>query len=421
MIRNNIPYILVGSTRFYERQEIKDALAYLKLIYNDKDSQAFLRIVNVPRRGIGKTSLERLYEYAIDNDIGLIQACLQCEEAGNIPNKAKQSLKEFALSVKRWQAIAATHPVSELLSLVLKESKYIYNLEEEAQSTKDELILGRLENIQELMAVAAEFEAIADEITLDAFLTRISLVSDLDSIKEEGDAITLMTLHSAKGLEFPIVFLMGLEEGLFPHIRSLDSPPALEEERRLMYVGVTRAADLLYMTLARRRMLPGRFGNSGGGFTSNFTIPSRFLKEIDSNLLIGFYPQDVETRHSDEPTYSNTPKTNTYSKSSDNSNLRTFPYGQRDTNNDNQRESNTPRRAMRMSSISGGENSADYVTNEGYELLKVGDLVQHNKFGIGEVVQVIGDKGKELYNVDFKDAGKRLLDPRFAKLTKISE
>jgi len=433
LIRNNIPYTLVGSTRFYERQEIKDTLAYLKLIYNDKDSQAFLRIVNVPRRGIGKTSLERLYEYAIENDISLVQACLQCEDAANIPNKARQSLKEFALLVKRWQAVAATSPVSELLSLVLKESKYLDNLQEEARSTKDEIILGRIENIQELMAVAAEFEAIADESTLDAFLTRISLVSDLDSIKEEGEAITLMTLHSAKGLEFAVVFLMGLEEGLFPHIRSLDSPTALEEERRLMYVGVTRAADLLYMTLARRRMIPGRFGSSGGGFTSNFTIPSRFLKEIDSKLLIGFYPQaDVETRYTSESQSSSKPEFNSglakimpYSKPADKSNLRVFPYGQQPSSNtNNYQNSNTPKRAMRMSSLPGGGNtnqsSADNVTNEGYELLKVGDLVQHNKFGIGEVVQVIGDKGKELYNVNFKDAGKRLLDPRFAKLTKLS-
>ncbi len=434
LIRNNIPYTLVGSTRFYERQEIKDTLAYLKLIYNDKDSQAFLRIVNVPRRGIGKTSLERLYEYAIENDMGLVQACLQCDDAGNIPNKARQSLKEFALLIKRWQAIAATSPVSELLSLVLKESKYLDTLQEEARSTKDEIILGRIENIQELMAVAAEFEAIADESSLDAFLTRISLVSDLDSIKEDGDAITLMTLHSAKGLEFAIVFLMGLEEGLFPHIRSLDSPTALEEERRLMYVGVTRAADLLYMTLARRRMIPGRFGSSSGGFTSNFTTPSRFLKEIDSKLLIGFYPQaDVETRYSSEPQSGFKSGSNPglaqimpYSKTSDNSNLRVFPYGQQASNStSNSAASNTAKRAMRMSSIAGGGNTnqgyVDNVTNEGYELLKVGDLVQHNKFGIGEVVQVIGDKGKELYNVNFKDAGKRLLDPRFAKLTKLSE
>jgi DNA helicase-2/ATP-dependent DNA helicase PcrA len=438
LIRNNIPYMLVGSTRFYERQEIKDTLAYLKLIYNDKDSQAFLRIVNVPRRGIGKTSLERLYEYAAENDIGLIQACLQCDEANSIPNKARQSLKEFALSVRRWQTIAATSPVSELLSIVLKESKYLETLHEEARSTKDELILGRIENIQELMAVAVEFEAIADESTLDAFLTRISLVSDLDSIKEEGEAITLMTLHSAKGLEFGVVFMMGLEEGLFPHIRSLDSPTALEEERRLMYVGVTRAADLLYMTLARRRMIPGRFGSGGGGFTSNFTIPSRFLKEIDSKLLIGFYPQgDVETRQMSEEqnshsnfgsnsNKSNNYSSNNYSKNNDNNNLRVFPYGQNSNNAPKSNaHSSAPKRAMRINTSSGTSQSSDgyteNVTNEGYELLKVGDLVQHNKFGLGEVVQVIGDKGKELYNVDFKDAGKRLLDPRFAKLNKLSE
>jgi len=414
LVRNHIPYALVGATRFYERQEIKDILAYLKLIYNDKDSHAFLRTVNTPRRGIGKTSLEKLYEYASENNMSMVEACLNLDNCATIPNKARHGLKDFALLVKRWQSAAATSPVSELLTLVLKESLYLDKLEEEAHSTKDELVLGRLENITELRAVAAEFDAIADETNLESFLTRISLVSDLDSIKEATETITLMTLHSAKGLEFPVVFLMGLEEGLFPHSRSLNSPPALEEERRLMYVGVTRAADLLYMTLARRRMFAGRFGSSGGGFTSNFTTPSRFLKEIDSGLLIGFYPhEEKEVGSNNQSSFgSPTPRFSRYNQVTEKPNN----YSSTINSSSERRPANN---AIHMSGITSG-GKQENVTNEAYESLKVGDIVQHNKFGIGKVAQIIGDKGKELYNVDFQDAGKRLLDPRFAKLIKIS-
>ncbi len=411
LIRNHMPYALVGATRFYERQEIKDTLAYLKLIYNDKDGQAFMRVVNTPRRGIGKTSLERLYEYANENGIGMIEACLNSENCDSLPNKARQSLKDFALLVRRWQAAAATSPVAELLTLVLRESLYVEKLEEEARTTKDEIVVGRLENIRELMVVAAEFDSIADEANLEQFLTRISLVSDLDSMKEAQENTTLMTLHSAKGLEFPIVFLMGLEEGLFPHSRSLNSPPALEEERRLMYVGVTRAADLLYMTLARRRMMFGaRLGSGGGGFSSNFTVPSRFLKEIRPDLIVGYYPHgETEPVPSNKPAYSsNVSKFSRYNQITENS-----------TFSDTHISDDPIQMSGRMPGITSG-GKPNHVKEEVYELLKVGDLVQHNKFGIGQVSQVIGDKGKELYNVNFKDAGKRLLDPRFAKLVKIS-
>lgn len=428
LVRSQIPYTLVGGTRFYERQEIKDTLAYLKLIYNDKDSQAFLRVINTPRRGIGKVTLERLYDYAVQNNISLVEASIRCEEIADIGNKARQSLKDFGLLVRRWQAIAQASLVSVLLEVVLKESKYLDTLEEEARSTKDELILGRLDNIGELLAVAKEFESIAENADLETFLTRISLVSDLDGMKDEQSAVTLMTLHSAKGLEFPAVFLMGLEDGLFPHIRSFDSPAAMEEERRLMYVGVTRAADLLYMTLARRRMFLGRFANNGSNFSNNQTTPSRFLKEITPDLLIGFYPHPEREQNDwgqSEPKdirYSNTDR-------------------QRDSGSPRSRgewRDDTPKKAFtnfgQTVNNGTGTNNRTGITNHAqrdfgkteqyagqlYVPLKMGDLVQHNKFGIGQIVQIIGEKNKELYNVDFKEAGKRLLDPRFAKLIKIS-
>jgi DNA helicase-2/ATP-dependent DNA helicase PcrA len=203
----------------------------------------------------------------------------------------------------------------------------------------------------------------------------------------------MMTLHSAKGLEFPIVFLMGLEEGLFPHIRSFDSTAAMEEERRLMYVGVTRAADLLFMTFARRRMMLGR----NTGFTASYTLPSRFLKEISSGLLAGYYPAPAGQGNaaSDEPRESKP--------------QRPFAARERYAKQQPQEE----------------HTDSDYQFSKepdapSFEHLNVGDVVQHSKFGVGEITAVIGEKEKELYNVEFEGAGKRLLDPRYAKLIKIS-
>lgn len=405
LVRNHIPYTVVGSTRFYDRQEIKDVLAYLKLIYNGQDGQAFKRVINVPKRGIGKTTVDRLAQYAEEKNMSMLEAAAQAQKIEDISPKTANLLNQFAASVVRWQLAAQVSSVSELLSLVLSDVKYIERLEEEAGSSKDELALGRIENVRELQAVAKEFEAIADEPDLDSFLTRISLVSDLDSIALDQDAVKMMTLHLAKGLEFPIVFLMGLEEGLFPHIRSLDSPTALEEERRLMYVGVTRAADLLYLTLARKRMIIGR--GQGNSFSTNYTLPSRFLREITPGLLAGYYPA---------PSRSETESV--YSQDEFSSEPESFPRRAAANNFENQ---SRPRVLGRYPATANGAPAKPVVEPEvQFEHLSVGDKIQHAKFGTGKVVQVIGEKDKELYNIEFESAGKRLLDPKFAKLIKIS-
>jgi DNA helicase II / ATP-dependent DNA helicase PcrA len=390
LVRSHIPYTVVGATRFYDRQEIKDVLAYLKLIYNERDAQAFLRVVNVPKRGIGKTTLEKLSAYAEESGISLTAATQEAEQISEISERSAKILNDFAQQLSRWRMLSSTTSVSALLDLVLKETRYIEKLEEDVQSARDELALGRIDNVREFINVAKEFESVADEPDLDSFLTRISLVSDLDAINLDQDAVKMMTLHSAKGLEFPIVFMMGLEEGLFPHIRSFDSPQAMEEERRLMYVGVTRAADLLFLTFARRRMMTGR---SAGGFAANYTLPSRFLKEIASGLLAGYYPIP-QAKVEDTGAFRNE-----------------RPF--------NVKEDSAPRRKFREQ-FSDSQLQFSPAEPECFEHLKVGDLVQHSKFGVGEVTAVIGEKDKELYNVEFKGAGKRLLDPRYAKLIKIS-
>jgi DNA helicase-2/ATP-dependent DNA helicase PcrA len=465
LVRNHIPYIMVGGKRFYERQEIKDVLAYLKLIYNPADGQSFNRVINVPRRGLGKTTVDRLNQYALDSGITPVQACLEAESIRDIAPKTGKSLREFGEMVNRWHMLSKTIPVSQLLDTLLKETKYIDKLQEDATSAKDELALGRIENVRELIAVAQEFEKTADEPDLDSFLTRISLVSDLDAVREGEDSVTLMTLHAAKGLEFPIVFLAGLEEGLFPHMRSLDSETAMEEERRLMYVGVTRAEDSLYLTLARKRMVLGRGPAGGSGFSSNYTVPSRFLREITPGLLAGYYPPPVGERREaisqDDPfvtggfgggqsrgggygaggnSYGNNNYGNNYGGNSRPTNYggnsRPNNYGGGGSSGSygggaNRSSGNSPYdsrpqqpakpRAMRMdpnAPPAKTAHSAEINAPVAFEKLSVGDKVQHAKFGVGTVVQVIGEQDKELYNVEFDEAGRRLLDPRFAKLIK---
>ena len=430
LIRADIPYKVVGGTRFYDRQEIKDMVAYLKLVFNPKDGQSFNRVVNSPRRGIGKTSLEKLYAYADQEGISYIQAAIRADKISTIGKKAQNLLKEFAYNVTgRWQEQAnqkSEDAVSELIKLIIKDSKYIQMLEEQAESKKDELAYGRIENIREFVAVAEEFEAIADQPDLDSFLTRISLVSDLDQVEMQDDAIKLMTLHSAKGLEFPVVFLLGLEDGLFPHSRSLDDPSSLEEERRLMYVGVTRAGDLLYITRARKRTMIGRSPSGGGGFQTSYTIPSRFLKEITPGLLAGFYPDESEGY--DDPSFHQS--SDHFGGGYANSNYsagstvkRSSSSEKRDGPRPVRGNSNSPPRVMRrgenLSANQIGSSPAQPSKKEkSFERLKEGDRVQHKTFGEGEVIKVLGKGDKELYNVKFSDRT-RILDPKFAKLIKL--
>lgn len=434
LVRNNVPYSMVGSTRFYDRAEIKDVLAYLKLIYNQHDGQSFNRIVNTPRRGLGKTTLDRVASYAEEQGISLMQAAQAPESIRDISAKSAKTLREFAGMVSRWSMLSQAVSVAALVEVVLSETKYLKELEEEAGSSKDPLAYSRIENVKEFIVVAREFESIADEPTLEVFLTRVSLISDLDIAKLDQDAVKLMTLHSAKGLEFPVVFLMGLEEGLFPHVRSLDLPSALEEERRLLYVGVTRAEDLLYVSYARRRMIFG-----GAGATTNYTIPSRFLAEISADLINGYYPepesQPVNTPWEDAQAgswRSNSAGSTPYSRGKERQESRPASPWQRQSGsapgaaagNERPKASQNARPRVIRTGIHTGAPADSAASNSAaaveFQRLVVGDTVQHAKFGVGQVVQIIGEADKELYNVEFHEAGKRLLDPRFAKLVKLS-
>ena len=284
-----IPYRIYGGLKFYDRKEIKDIIAYLKLIYNPDDSQSFRRIVNVPKRAIGDTTVKNLADFADKEDISLFSACQRIDEAEDIPPRTKAKLKEFSELVLRFKDASKNYNLQEFVTLVIEKTGYLAELQ--AQNTPESE--ADIENLQELVNVAGEFEAEDQENILGEFLQQVALVSDLDGMEDISNNVTLMTLHSAKGLEFPVVFLAGCDEGIFPHQRTLNIPAEMEEERRLMYVGVTRAEEKLYLTSAKRRQMWGEY---------KYYNPSRFLEEIPRQLLntIGF-----EGSTSDSSTFRN--------------------------------------------------------------------------------------------------------------------
>lgn len=268
--RYAIAYQVIGGPKFYERAEIRDVVAYLTILVNPDDTQRLLRIINTPKRGIGATSLQRLQAHAATVGETLWQALRMADEVPGLSPGAVNGLLTFARIMEGLQATQAGRPVAEILRSVLDETGYEAALA--AQKTLE--AEGRLENIEEFVGVAAEYDKRADEPSLAAFLQEISLYSDTDAYADTSSLLTLMTLHNAKGLEFPVVFITGMEEGVFPHQRSLDEQN-VEEERRLAYVGITRAMDRLYLLHARARTLWG---------SAQYNIPSRFLDEIPKDL-----------------------------------------------------------------------------------------------------------------------------------------
>jgi DNA helicase II / ATP-dependent DNA helicase PcrA len=271
-LTTRIPHILVGGQRFYERKEIKDMLAYLRLTLNPRDDVSFRRAINTPTRGIGAGAMAKIEEWAASHESPLWQAAHDQGVQASVQKKAASSIRAFVGIVSDAAELAERGPVSPVLRLLLNGSGYQDMLKEE----RSEEALGRLENLQELLNVTAEYDATAEAPSLGDFLESVSLVADVDSLGESGEAVTLMTLHSAKGLEFPVVFMAGLEEGIFPHSRSLGADKDIEEERRLCYVGMTRAREELHLMHAHRRSMYG---------TPNFNRRSRFLDDIPEDLL----------------------------------------------------------------------------------------------------------------------------------------
>ncbi len=376
-ITSNIPYKIVGGVNFYARKEIKDLLAYLKTIDNGRDDLAVRRIINVPKRGIGATTLLKVADWASVCGISFYDALKQAEEVPNL-GKASLKIRPFVNFIQTMRSKAPIIGVSELLREIIEETGYVRELE--AEGTDE--AMARIENIDELISKVVAYEESEEQPTLSGFLEEVALVADIDGLEEGSDYVVLMTLHSAKGLEFPKVFLAGMEDGLFPSYMSIvaDNPTeAIEEERRLAYVGITRAREELAITCARTRMVRGE---------TQYNKVSRFVKEIPSELL------SAEIRQKEPKESSFAKRTVTKPKRIS---LRDQPSGQ------NMQSQIFTGAAMKKTALDYG----------------VGDRVSHVKFGTGTVKAVM-DGGRDYeVTVDFDTAGTKKMFAGFAKLKKI--
>jgi len=356
LVHQGIPYRIVGGQRFYDRKEIKDLLAYLRLIFQPEDRISFERVVNIPARGVGAKSLQGFFKWQVSEGITLLEALQRANTCPGVTAKARASLMEVGDILASLRLTMEDVPVAGLIDSLLRRIGYLKYLDDGSPQGE-----ARQENVKELLSVAQEYEAIG----LAGFLEEVALVSDLDSANFDGDAVTLMTLHAAKGLEFQVVFMCGLEESIFPHSRALYDPNEMEEERRLCYVGMTRARQELYMLHASSRMLYGSVQHNP---------PSRFLSEIDAE-------------------YSTTVNDNTFASS----------YGS--SYNDYESEwtpDATPKQVI--------SDEPRYIPE-----LNEGDGVRHQTFGVGTVMEMSGDMAV----VYFKGKGTRKLNISFAPLEKL--
>ncbi len=377
----NIPYKIIGGINFYARREIKDLLSYLKTVDNARDDLAVRRIVNVPRRGIGLTSINRVQEYAAEHEIGFYGALRAADLIPNI-GRGAQKLESFVALIEHFRTDAKDLSVSDLMKEIIEETGYIDSLEaDDAEDAK-----ARIENIDELLSkIAAYEEACADSdipVTLSGFLEEVALVADIDSLDESSDYVMLMTLHSAKGLEFPRVYLAGMEDGIFPSYLTItsDDPEGVEEERRLCYVGITRAKEELMLTYARRRVIRGE---------TQYNKMSRFLKEI---------PQELVSTG------------DTFEKKE----MEEFPVAAKQAAYQQAKQAfHSKAFAALKPAQQFGKPAGD---GPGYE---EGDRVKHVKFGEGTVASIVSGGRDYEVTVDFDSAGRKKMFAMFAKLQKI--
>ena len=390
-----VPYTMVGGLRFYDRKEIKDITAYLKLVYNPMDSISLRRIINVPKRGLGDTSMNKVEMYAVEHNLSLFEVIADPDAVNEIPGitaRTRNPLLRFATFIMECVNQSDSLKVSELMEYILKESGYLDMLQEE----KTEDNQSRIENLQEFISVAREFEKSDETADLEGFLSNVALVSDLDTNEMGDDQVTLMTLHSAKGLEFPIVFMAGMEEGVFPHSRTFLEPEEIEEERRTCYVGITRAQTKLYMTYAGMRTMFGR---------TNCNEPSRFLSEIPEE-----YKEETAARRGSFNSYS----------SWGNSGSSFVP---RHVTQPAISAGRTVSAAEALSAMDRRKTqikAAPGVIKPDISIeWRAGDKCEHGKWGIGTVVEVKGSGEETEITIAFPNMGIRKLMKKYAPIRKV--
>ena len=400
-IVSNIPYKIVGGVNFYSRKEVKDILAYLKTIDNGKDDLAVKRIINVPKRGIGATSINKVTNYAMENELDFYTAL---RLAGDIPGigKAAEKIRPFVLFIQSMRAkLENGYTLTQLILDIIETTGYVEELE--AEGTEE--AQARIENIDELISKISSYEEGEEHPTLSGFLEEVALVADIDSLDENSDYVVLMTLHSAKGLEFPNVYLAGMEDGLFPSYMSITSDNAtneLEEERRLAYVGITRAKERLTITAARSRMIRGE---------TQFNRVSRFVKEIPRHLIGG---EIYEPKTMEEPV-----EDNAYQRARKAFRASATSYSSYDQSYQGSTFNASKTKVPTYTPVSNQrefDSANTSNTSLGYE---VGDRVRHIKFGDGEVMAIVAGGRDYEVTVDFDKAGTKKMFASFAKLKKL--
>ena len=365
LVRWRVPYTVVGGLRFYDRREIKDVLAYLRLLINPADSVSLLRVLNVPRRGIGKTTIQRLTDASTQLGVPLWEVVNDPEAARTLAGRSAKGLLQFSELLNELRAVIDTKPPSELVQLVMERSGYVSELITEGTDEAEE----RRRNLQELVNAALQYQEENEEGSLEGFLASAALASDADNKDLAAERVVLMTLHASKGLEFPVIFLVGLEQGLFPSYRSLEDPGALEEERRLCYVGITRAKERLFLSHASERRLWGGMREPA--------IPSAFLSELPEALIQGEIPR------------------------SGGASLRREQRLERLTRVDREPAARpAPSRPRSRSQHS----------------WTVGEKLSHDAFGEGTVTHLFGSGEKVSVAVKFEGMGTKILDPRLAPI-----
>ena len=360
LVRWGVPYKVVGGLKFYDRKEIKDVLAYLRAIANPADTLSLLRVINTPRRGVGKTTIDSLINAAQQLGVPLWDILKDETSVKTLAGRSAKGVLNFANIIQTWQEKLETIPATEIVQGVLEDSGYIQDLHN--QGTDE--ALDRVQNVQELYNAVRQFEEENEDKSLSGFLASASLASDLDDLKEDDARVSLMTLHSSKGLEFPVVFLVGLEQGLFPNFRSLEDPTALEEERRLCYVGITRAQERLFISHARERRLYG---------SREPASPSLFLAELPRELLTSNVATAIPTRMT-------------------------------------QGIATARRQGAAVGSARPNSHEDDWT---------VGDRIVHKAFGVGQVTHIFGKADKICLAIKFPGLGQKIIDPKITVLERV--